>query len=156
MNRFVLHPEPDHAARMHCDKHVLKMIIEEAQMLSTVHRVHGYDGDVLYRATHKNHPCTKWAGESTANYGWAYRLFINLLAEYRHRYGKTHGSSRLVVPLALPPSGVPAGRMTAVPQAMPDHLRGPDPVSAYRRFYVTEKARFATWRNRPSPEWWPL
>lgn len=155
MNRFVLHAEPDKAARQHCDKHVVKMIIEEAQMLSTVHRVHGYEGEALYRATHKNHPCTRWAAESTANYRWAYRLFINLLAEYKHRYGRTHGSARLAVPLVLPPPGVPKGPLTAIPQAMPEQYRGTNPISAYRRFYIAEKARFATWRNRPKPEWWP-
>jgi hypothetical protein len=155
VNRFILHPDPLVAAQMHCDKHVLKMVIEEAQMLSTVHRQHGYDGDVLYRATHKNHPCTVWAGESVSNYRWAWRLFAALCAEYRHRYGKTHGSARLLPALACPPPFLSSRGFTDVPQAMPEQYHHPDPVTAYRRFYVAEKARFATWRNRPAPDWWP-
>lgn len=156
MNRFVLDADPVFAAQMHCDKHVVKMIVEEAQMLSTVHRVHGYEGTELYRATHRNHPCTVWAGESTGNYGWAHRLLVNLCREYTHRYGRIHATARLLRPLAFAPWGVPTGAMTPFPQAMPEHLRGQDPVEAYRRFYVEDKARFATWRGRAVPDWWPL
>lgn len=151
----MLDRNPAVAAHMHCDKHVLKMIVEEAQMLSTVQRENGNDDPLLYKATHKKHPCTVWAGTSTWNYMWSYRLFINLLAEYRHRYGKVHGSARLAVPLATPPPSLPVGFITPVPQAMPEQYRGDDPIAAYRRFYVAEKARFATWRNRPTPDWWP-
>jgi hypothetical protein len=40
MNIFVLNLDPFVAAEMHCDKHVVKMIIEYAQLLSTAHRLH--------------------------------------------------------------------------------------------------------------------
>ena len=43
MNIFYLHPNPQTAARMHCDKHCVKMILEYAQLLSTAHR--DLDGD---------------------------------------------------------------------------------------------------------------
>ena len=43
MNIFVLDRDPYKAAEMMCDKHVVKMILESAQMLSTAHRV--LDGD---------------------------------------------------------------------------------------------------------------
>ena len=39
MNIFYLHEKPEVCAKMHCDKHVVKMIIEYAQMLSTAHRM---------------------------------------------------------------------------------------------------------------------
>ena len=39
MNLFYLHNDPVKSAEMHCDKHVVKMIIEYAQMLSTAHRM---------------------------------------------------------------------------------------------------------------------
>jgi hypothetical protein len=38
MNIFVLNVQPFAAARDHCDKHLIKMIIEYGQMLSTAHR----------------------------------------------------------------------------------------------------------------------
>ena len=45
MNIFYLSTNTDECARYHCDKHVVKMILETAQMLSTAHRV--LDGDEL-------------------------------------------------------------------------------------------------------------
>ena len=47
MNIFVLHKDPTVAAQMLCDKHVPKMIVESAQMLSTVHRM--LDGEPVKR-----------------------------------------------------------------------------------------------------------
>lgn len=46
MNIFVLDLSPTIAATFHCDKHVVKMIVEYAQLLSTAHRV--LDGTVHY------------------------------------------------------------------------------------------------------------
>ena len=43
MNIFVLDEDPIKAAAYHCNKHVVKMIIECAQMLSTVHWHYLYD-----------------------------------------------------------------------------------------------------------------
>ena len=39
MNIFILDKDLQIAAQMLCDKHIPKMIIESAQMLSTVHRM---------------------------------------------------------------------------------------------------------------------
>ena len=39
MNIFILDKDPMKAAMMLCDRHVPKMIVESAQMLSTVHRL---------------------------------------------------------------------------------------------------------------------
>lgn len=39
MNIFVLDQHPRIAAEMHCDKHVVKMILEYAQLLSAAHRL---------------------------------------------------------------------------------------------------------------------
>lgn len=154
MNRFVLDKDPQIAAQYHCDKHVVKMILEEAQMLSTVHRQCGYDGDELYKSTHKHHPCTVWAGETTSNYSWGYSLFVALLNEYTFRYNKIHASYRLLDALAYPPSAVPIGELTEWPQAVPEDVRCEDPVEAYRAYYRKHKAHFAGWRVRDVPEWW--
>ena len=39
MNIFILDNDPIKAAQQQCDKHVVKMIVESGQMLSTVHRM---------------------------------------------------------------------------------------------------------------------
>lgn len=156
MNRFVLHEDPKVAAHQHCDKHVVKMILEEAQMLSTVHRYYGYEGDELYKGTHNHHPCTKWAGESRENYEWAYNLFTELCSQYTLRYNKIHKTSRLIGPLWHIPDQIPDIPMTAIPQAMPEELKiEGEPIKAYRNYYITEKSRFAQWRYSEAPDWWP-
>lgn len=154
MNRFVLDTDPRVAATYHCDKHVVKMILEEAQMLCSVHRRYGSVDDRLYKATHANHPCTLWAGETTSNYRWGYSLLVALCDEYTHRYGKVHATARLLDILAEPPTGLPTGPLTPFAQAMPDNLRTSDAVDAYRAYYVREKASFARWTARPVPHWY--
>jgi len=46
MNIFYVHKNPIVAAKMLIDKHVVKMIVESAQMLSTAHRL--LDGTEYY------------------------------------------------------------------------------------------------------------
>ena len=129
MNVFILDSSPMIAARLHCDKHVVKMIIESAQMLSTAHRM--LDGKperrpsksgktmqqyyklpderehILYKAVHKFHPCTKWTMQSKDNYRWHYRLFEMLCDEYTYRYGKKHKTANLLKPLLRLPKNIP-------------------------------------------------
>ena len=80
MNIFVLDASPLRAAEMHCDKHVPKMVLETAQIMSTVLNEKGLKG--AYKSTHKNHPCTVWAGQSFANYMWTMALGMALGLEY--------------------------------------------------------------------------
>jgi hypothetical protein len=115
MNIFVLDNDTRLAALYHCDKHVVKMILETAQLLCTAHRE--LDGDEraarlsFYRATHKNHPCAKWARETRANYLWLYDLLKWLLHEYTFRYSKVHKVERdgLFLKLAEPPANIDDG-----------------------------------------------
>ena len=50
MNIFFLDKDPKIAAQMQCDKHVVKMILETAQMLSTAARAQGHDIGTQYRS----------------------------------------------------------------------------------------------------------
>lgn len=164
MNIFMLDEDPRRAAQAHCDKHVVKMVIETAQLLSTAHRV--LDGDeradrlALYKATHHNHPSAVWVRECFESYSWALLLFHNLCDEYTHRYGRRHASERLLGPLGMFPACIPYGvvgsfRLADAPQAMPDYCKIPgDPVSAYRHYYATEKRHLGQWKRRAAPEWW--
>ena len=45
MNIFYLDKDPKKAAEYSCDKHVVKMILESAQMLCTAHRVQDGNGN---------------------------------------------------------------------------------------------------------------
>ena len=152
MNIFVLHRHPTTAAKMQCDKHVVKMILESAQMLCTVVRVLGIEAP--YRATHKNHPCTIWARRTQQNWNWLIEHALALCAEYTKRYGKVHKSQQHIewcqsLSIKLPTTG-----LTPFAQAMPDKYKNRCAVKAYRAYYHGEKARFAKWKSG-APKWWP-
>ena len=96
MNIFVVDEDPIVSATQLCDKHVVKMIVEGCQMLSTIHRIGGshviYAPVNLYKASFQNHPCTIWARESSENYMWLADHTRALSFEYTHRYGKIHAA----------------------------------------------------------------
>lgn len=175
MNIFVLDRDPYVAAREMCDKHVVKMIVESAQMLSTCHRM--LDGTSerrdsvsgkrkvdyykldnwreshLYKAVHFKHPCNIWLRESTSNYNWLYNHFLGLLSEYRWRYDKDHACEKLVHALSVTPTNLVDKPLTTFAQAMPDECKDTDIVQAYRKYYTKYKSEFATWKNRATPIW---
>lgn len=163
MNIFVLSPIPQDAAQMHCDKHVSKMTVETAQMLSTCHRI--LDGDKapseLYKAAYVNHPCNKWLRESGGNYEWTYELFEALANEFKFRYGKEHKSYLKLEPyLREAPQNIPhrlSGKMTPFALAMsefPQCIVPGNAVQSYRNFYETKNSRFAMrWTKRDCPIW---
>ena len=151
MNIFVLDNDPKVAAQMACDKHVVKMVLETAQMLSTVQHHNGITAP--YKPTHANHPCTKWAATSTQNYKWLLEHGIALCEEYSHRYNKEHKCEQLITgPLSLIPI-LPTEKLTPFAQAMPEQHKRENAVDAYRQYYIHEKARFAKWKNRDIPTW---
>ena len=152
MNIFVLDRDVRKCARYHADQHVVKMVLESAQMLCSVLWQHGIEAP--YKKTHVKHPCTVWAGESLGNWKWLRRLALALNDEYRYRFGKTidHNSAVVVRGLPLPP--LKDVGLTEFAQAMPEEYKVPDDaVSAYRRLYVKDKSRFVTWTRRRSPKW---
>ncbi len=159
MNIFYLDRHPIKAAQMMCDKHVVKMILESAQMLSTAHRV--LDGDDyadqygLYKMAHKNHPSTIWVRSGGLNYLWLYDHMRGLMQEYTHRYGKIHATERLNMGLSSRPQNMDDNApFTDPPQCMPDYCKGEDTVLAYQNYYILEKSKFATYKKRSRPEWW--
>jgi hypothetical protein len=156
MNIFALHCDPTVAAEMHCDKHVIKMITETAQLLSTALREHGVDDDRLYKRTHVNHPCAKWVRECRGNFDWARRLLAALLSEYEYRYGREDKFIRarqILVLAAACDLHIPSGGRTSFAQAMPESYKSDNPISAYRAYYIGEKLSIASWTRRNEPSW---
>ena len=164
MNIFKLHENPQICAAMHCDKHVVKMILETAQMLSTAHRMSAVDNEYadehsLYKAAYKNHPSTVWVRNNLKNYMWTCSLFLHLCKEYTKRYDRHHSSEELYEPFQNTPQEIlfnDGGRRLAFPQCMPDQYKVKyNPVKAYPNYYAGEKARFAKWeKGTPAPKWW--
>jgi len=159
VNIFVLDLDARAAARLHCDRPVVKMPTETAQLMCTALAVHGRSG-LGYKPTHVHHPCALWAARSRANFEWLGELGLELVEEHGRRYAHTAAGRRghaagpvLREALGLRAS-VPAGALTDFAQAMPDERRGDDVVEAYRRYYRLDKQAIATWRAPSTrPDW---
>ncbi|HHS49857.1 MAG TPA: hypothetical protein ENN07_01945 [candidate division Zixibacteria bacterium] len=152
MNIFVLDEDPRQSAQYHCDRHVIKMILESAQILCTAAIARGFDAP--YKPTHAKHPCVIWAGESFSNFRWLFVLGLALEAEHKFRWGEDrHHRSGDVIRALAHVEFEDIGRTPFV-QAMPEQYRVPgDAVMAYRQYYNAEKASFARWTRRPAPPW---
>lgn len=153
MNIFILDYDVVLSAQYHVDAHVVKMPLELAQLLCTCHHEYGTNTDDMYKSTHVNHPCAKWVRESKSNYLYTYQLFIALLDEYTHRYGKIHGCSKLIDSLSVAPHNMPDVGATPFAQAMPDDCKCADSVRAYRNYYMKYKRHLIGWRKRFDPPW---
>jgi hypothetical protein len=171
MNIFALDSDPNIAAKYHVDKHVVKMILEYCQLLSTAHRV--LDGEqnvgisngrkkttwklddhrdtVLYSATHINHPSAIWCRTSDSNYNWLHSLLVRLSAEYTYRYGKVHKcqQSGLIDELKSCPRNIPIGQLTQVTPAMPtEYVVENDSIESYRNYYIRGKSHICSWSGK--------
>lgn len=169
MNIFFLDEDAKMCAQAHCDKHVIKMILEYAQMMSTAHRVLDPPSELIkpmYKLTHKNHPSAVWVRESNANYQWTHDLWFWLCKEYWWRYDKIHKTwEKLYNKLSHPPLNIPSGSFTYPPLCMPDEYKIEtgnslnDAIESYRKYYLEDKSSFAKWGGlvenmRQQPEWW--
>lgn len=179
MNIFVLNKNTVKCAQEHCDKHVVKMILESCQLLSTAHRI--LDGEqyiklskdnrklkawklldereeLLCAASHINHPCGVWCRENSANYLWLHSLAVQLCKEYTHRYKKHHLYERngLLTELANVPANlkiVEFQNPKTWVQAMPEEHKRESVEEAYQTYYIKEKERMLVWTKRNPPAW---
>ena len=154
MNIFVLSMDLKKCAQFHCDAHVVKMILEYAQILCTVVNENG--GTSPYKSTHKKHPCVLWAGRSLENWLWLQELARVLNEEYQYRFcsEKPHKSSVVASKLKAPP--LQSLGLTPFAQAMPEGRRvDGEAVQAYRQFYIHEKKHLLKYTRREPPAWVP-
>ena len=149
MNIFYLDKCPVKAAKLQYNKHVVKMILESAQMICTAHLVLGdrdADGhfvDIPYKQAHVNHPSTIWVRENSLHYDWLYKHMMALGDEYTRRYGKKHLSITKCEHLWCYPMNIPHEPFEQPPQAMPDKYKDPCSIQAYWNYYIGEKHTIA-------------
>lgn len=175
MNIFYLSNNTRECAKQHVDKHVVKMILEYGQLMSTAHRV--LDGvpyygktannrniqrwllqdnreDIIWKASHIKHPSNLWVRASSSHYTWLYSLWLDLLQEYNYRYGKIHSAERMRGIFSNLPINIPRlSWLSDPPPAMPDMYKTKDSIQSYRNYYIGDKKSFATWKNRDTPIW---
>lgn len=155
MNIFYLDEDVTECAKMHVDKHCVKMILEYAQLMSTAHHVLAGElaPEGIYKSTHVNHPSAVWARQSVYNYIRLYNLWIALMKEYTYRYGKNHACERLIEVLCFTPFNIPRIDFTSPPCCMPDECKTGDTIESYRSYYMMHKNHIFAWKNRPVPDW---
>ena len=153
MNIFYIDVDPTKAAQYHYDRHVVKMILESAQLLCTSHHILDGFKMGLYKPTHKNHPCSIWVRESSYNYDWLYQLFCSLCDEYTFRFGKIHKTSLLIPTLKHKPRNIPLTEFTQPRQAMPDEYKDISSLVAYRKYYRDGKSHLKKYTKRSIPFW---
>jgi len=182
VNIFYLDKNPITAAKMSCDKHVCKMIIESAQMLSTAHRMLDgvkYKGktkngrniqrwkmsnsnleNTFYKACHTGHPSTVWVMKNIFHYTWLYQHMMALNEEFKIRYNHTKDHmtiTKLGEILKHPPKNIEVNMVVTDPTpAMPDECKVPgDVVASYRKYYIEKKRDFASWKSPAiMPTWY--
>lgn len=181
INIFYFDSDPKVCAHQHCDKHVCSQILESSLLLSTAHRV--LDGvesiqkspsgrnqkvwtlsfqphdQILYKATHINHPSNRWVRENHENYAWLADLFLFLTQEYTSRYGKVHKCEAMFESLAYAPFNIPTGIFTPPWRAMPEEFKvdksGNDKYceQSYHAYFNNTKRHIAKWKHNDIPSW---
>lgn len=167
--------DPKKCAEMHLDKHVVKMIIEYAQLMSTAHRL--LDGvpyidkssgrsikrwklednreSVMMKASHINHPSAIWVRQNIENYNWLYKMWCFLCDEYTFRYNKIHAvETRMINSLCYVPNNIRLDNFYPPTPAMPDDVKiNKDSLNSYRNYYIKNKSHIAIWTKREVPDW---
>ena len=176
MNIFYLHPKATRCAKWHCDKHVVKMILETAQLLYTAHWVLATAAGAKpnfdtaptsksrptergYISIHnQKHPCAIWTRESLQHYKWLCELGLALCLEFRHRFGdKAHSCEKHLLWLTWnPPAQLKDKGWTQPPKAMPEEFkRSKNSVVCYRIYYMEGKGSrgLLKYTARHRPHW---
>lgn len=157
MNVFILDYDLEWNVSYYVDKHVVKMILETTQILSTVNRLKGLEEG--YKPTHIHHPCVKWACESSMNYLYLKQLVYHIINEWRYRFNhskyESHKCEYVLMTLSMPEFD--SDYMTEPPQCMPSYCKVPNNVVAgYRNYYINEKQKIAKWTGREVPSWYVM
>ena len=168
MNIFYVHEDPIAAAQALCNKHVVKMIGETANMLLWKFQKQGgftrpisKSGQPL-QLSHENHPATRWVLQSSENYDWTISHLQGLTQEYQKRYRQAHFGARYLDYIQLFRQSLSFDSSSATPFVgcfgeynYLSQDKSLSTVEAYRKFYWLDKYSFARWPSVYAiPNWW--
>jgi hypothetical protein len=149
VNIFALDYDTVLCAQYHCDRHIVKMPSEVAQMLSAVN-----GGPWNVPKSVSKHGCTLWAKETQGNYAWLVNYGISLCKEYTYRYGREHAAEEVIESLRFPLIVLKLGPLRPFYLAMPDEFKKTNPIESYRSYYRHKKDTIQfNHTKRPVPDW---
>lgn len=153
MNIFALSSDPVRAAKQHCDIHVIKMLVEAAQLLCTCNYVRGTYKDWMYKPTHVNHPCSIWVRSSATNYLWLLELAEALADEFEFRFGHEHKTASVVKRLRARIRCDRTSNPTFCFCGPSELVRG-TVIDSNRELYRMKSKKFSmVWTRRKVPAW---
>ena len=161
VNIFYLDEDPVIAAKMQCNKHVVKMSCETAQLLCSAFN----PGEAPYLRSHYNHQHAIWARESRDNYRWLLIHGLALCKEYTERYGKIHASEKVikwcfrnVYRIDFPKEGLTTPPYAISPdmncRTLISEFDSLSRVEQYHLYYIMDKSHFAVWPEGKMPQWY--
>jgi hypothetical protein len=162
VNFFYLDKDPEKCAEYYCDKHICKIPIEIAQILSKIH--HELKTGIDYNKIYKNSIVVKdnigpyvWAKESYENYVWTTKLGLALINQYKLRYNKTeHKTEKILQLLCLVPKDLPKIGITKFRGTnkydMFQYISN-DPIICARYNYAEMKCNNDKWTKFSKPDW---
>jgi hypothetical protein len=164
MNIFFLSMSPTECAKLYCDQHVIKILLEVTQMLYTAWHFSTQvplpnpprtkSGSRGYKVAHPSHPMCLWVRSSRRAYTWTVQLGMALAIEYHARFHKCHACTKHIlwlsrhVPRAFHLKKSPKAyydETHGIPECMPPEHHQPNLVRAYQSYYKTKT--FARWRK---------
>ena len=162
VNFFYLDNDPKKCAQYYCNKHIIKIPIEIAQILSKIH--HELKSGIDYAKIYKNSLVVKntlgpyiWAIQSIDNYIWTCKLGLELINEYKFRYNKETFKTQVIIETLLvnPPNLPKIGKTKFISTNQIDMFQfiSDDPVICSRYNYCEMKCANDIWTKRKKPYW---
>lgn len=149
MNIFLLDEDKQKNVQYYTDKHVVKMIVEYTQLLSSAYYFTDFVPEGIYKLYGKNHPDSIWVRESQENWLYLKELTVCLVEEYEYRFQKTHKSKKILE--KMPNPNIKSVGLTPFPQVMPESYQNENVYLAYQTYYIKEKTHLFSWKGRDIP-----
>lgn len=163
VNFFYLDQDPKKCAKYYCNKHIIKIPIEIAQILSKVH--HELNSNIDFSKIYKNSIVVnnsigpyQWIKESYDNYIWACKLGLELINQYKLRYNKENHKTEIILLFLFnnPPKLSKKGITKFIGTNKYDMFQfiSNDPVICARYNYAEMKCTHDKWNKEVSPPDW--
>lgn len=161
---FFLDYDPEKCAQYYCNKHVVKIPIEIAQLLSKIQfeLMESENLNYYYKNPQmiaKTIAIYVWIKQSRANYIWAADLGLALINEYKYRYDKSSHKTEAVllklredVPKSLP--NIPMTEFIMTNKYDMYQYLSSNILRNCRYFYVDVKCKNDKWNKRNKPNWY--